>query len=151
MVQTTSHHTDMTKHTIAKLVEQGRHAASLYDECDTALTQLNDSFGIPYEASRSNLTNDLIQADVSGLDLSVFQGKDSLFKYPELDTHIVVRINRIATGNTKLDKLDRKIVDMEEKLKLLKLQRKHLTEELKSIGAVDLITDKITTVFNRLK
>jgi hypothetical protein len=40
---------------------------------------------------------------------------------------------------------------MEEKLKLLKLQRKHLVTELATVGAVDFITDKITTVFSRLK
>ena len=150
-VHTTPHHTDMTKSTINDLVEQGRHAASLYDECDTALTQLNDAFGIPYEASRSNLTNDLIQADVKGLDLSIFQGKESLFKYPDFSTHIVVRINRVASGNSKLTKIDQRIAVMEEKLKLLKLQRKHLVTELATVGAVDFITDKITTVFSRLK
>lgn len=150
-MQNTSHHTDMTKPTIADLVKQGRHAAEAYDECDAALTQLNDSFGKPYEASRCNLTNELIQADVSGLDLTVFQGEKSLFRFPDLDTNIVVRIRRVPVGTDKLDKIDQKIAEMEQKLKLLKNQRKRLIEDLKIIGDTDFITDAITTAFQRIK
>ena len=141
----------MTKPTIADLVAQGRHAAEAYDECDTALTQLNDSFGKPYEASRCNLTNELIQADVSGLDLSVFQGEHSLFRFPELDTNIVVRIRRVPVGTDKLVKIDQKIAEMEQKVKLLKNQRKRLVDDLRIIGNTDFITDSITTAFQRLK
>ena len=141
----------MIKPTIADLVAQGRHAAEAYDECDTALTQLNDSFGKPYEASRCNLTNELIQADVSGLDLSVFQGEHSLFRFPELDTNIVVRIRRVPVGTDKLVKIDQKIAEMEQKVKLLKNQRKRLVDDLRIIGNTDFITDSITTAFQRLK
>ena len=141
----------MTKPTIADLVAHGRHAAEAYDECDAALTQLNDSFGKPYEASRCNLTNELIQADVSGLDLSVFQGEHSLFRFPELDTNIVVRIRRVPVGTDKLVKIDQKIAEMEQKVKLLKNQRKRLVDDLRIIGNTDFITDSITTAFQRLK
>lgn len=146
-----SHQTIMTKLTIPTLVEQGKLAARLYDECDSALSELNDSFGTPYEAARTNLTTDLLRADRSGIDLSVFQGKESLFKYPEFNANIVVRITAVPTGHDKLDKVDEKIAQLELKLKQAKLERKHLVEQLKMSSAVDFVTEKIVTAFSRIK
>lgn len=141
----------MTKITTQTLVSQGRISAERYDSCDTALAELNNSFGVEYEASKSNLTSMLCQADAGELDLSVFQGENSLFKFPEFKTNIVVRIDRTPTPHQKIDKLDEKIADLELKLKLAKSERKALIEQLILKGQVDLLTDKITAVFRRLK
>lgn len=150
-VRHSSHQTIMIKLTIPNLVEQGKIAARLYDECDNALSELNDSFGTPYEAARTNLTTELMRADCSGIDLSVFQGKESLFKYPEFNANIVVRITAVPTGHTKLEKIDEKIAQLELKLKQAKLERKHLVEQLKITSAVDFVTEKIVTAFSRIK
>lgn len=141
----------MTKLTTQALVNQGRISAERYDSCDNALAELNDSFGTEYEAAKSNLNSMLVRADASELDLSVFQGEDSLFKFPEFKTNIVVRIDRIPTPHQRIDKLDEKIADLELKLKLAKAERKALIEQLLLKGQVDLLTDKITAVFRRLK
>lgn len=141
----------MTKQTVLKLVEQARTSAELYDECDNALTELNEAFGSPYEASRKNLTDDLILADRQGIDLSVFQGDESLFKFPELRTNIQVRVTRVPTRHDKLEKVDAKITRLENELKLLKEERKTLVKRLLLDGAVDLLTDKIVTAFSRIK
>jgi hypothetical protein len=126
-------------------------AAERYDECDTALTALNEGFGKCYDSARNELTGMLVKADASQLDLNVFKGNESLFKFEEFRTNIVVRINRVPTPHEKLDKLDKKIADLETKLKLMKVQRKGLVEQLAIEGKVDMLTDKITAVFNRLK
>lgn len=141
----------MTKLTVSKLVDQGRVSARLYDECDTALNELNEAFGAPYEAARSNLTTDLIRAEASDIDLSVFQGSDSLFKYPEYKTNIIVRISYKPTGHAKLDKINSEIETLENKLKLAKLKRKNLIEELKIGNLIEFTTDKIITAFSRIK
>jgi hypothetical protein len=141
----------MTKVTTQSLVEQGRISAERYDACDNALAELNGSFGTEYEAARSNLTTMLCHADHFGLDLSVFKGDDSLFKFPEFRTNIVVRIDRSPSPHIKLDKINDKIADLERKLKLAKIERDSLIKQLNLTGAVDLVTDKITAVFRRLK
>jgi hypothetical protein len=141
----------MTKITVAKLVEQGRISARLYDECDTALAELNDAFGTPYENARKNLTGDLIKADASDIDLSVFQGEDSLFKFPEFQTNIIVRISHKPTAHAKLERIESEIEVLENKLKLAKLKRKNLIEELKLGRLIEFTTDKIVTAFSRIK
>lgn len=141
----------MPKPTISHLVERGRRTAELFDECDQALTALNESFGTPYEAARSNLTNDLEQADASGLSLETFQGPDSLFKFPEFGTNIIVRVTKAPTGHAKLDKVNARIEKLERDLKVARIERKKLVEQLSVMGAIDLLTDKITTAFSRLK
>ena len=85
------------------------------------------------------------------MDLSVFKGDDSLFKFPEFRTNIVVRIDRSPSPHSKLDKINDKIADLERKLKLAKIERDSLIKQLDLTGAVDLVTDKITAVFRRLK
>jgi hypothetical protein len=141
----------MNKQSIPKLVDQAKLSASLFDECDTALTELNEAFGTPYEASRKNLTNDLIVAEKAGIDLSVFQGEESLFKFPDFRTNIQVRITRVPTRHDKIEKIDTKITRLENELKLLKAERKLLIQRLLSDGVVDLLTDKIVTAFTRIK
>ena len=141
----------MIKVTKQSLIEQGRISAERYDSCDTALAQLNEGFGAEYESARSNLTSMLVKADNSGLDLDVFRGDDSLFKFPEFRTNIVVRIDRSPTPHTKIEKLNEKIADLERKLKIAKIERNSLIEQLHITGAIDLVTDKITAVFRRLK
>jgi hypothetical protein len=147
----TSHQTSMSKLSVPNLVQQGKLAAHLYDECDVALSQLNESFGVPYDAARSNLTNDLVKADLSGVDLSLFQGKESLFRFPEHNANIVVRITKSPTAHSKIDKLDDKIAQLEQKLKVAKLERKQLIDQLKLTFKVDFITDKINLAFSRIK
>ena len=144
-----SHH--MIKVTTKSLIDQGRISAERYDACDSALAELNAGFGAEYESARSNLTSMLVKADNSGLDLDVFRGDASLFKFPEFRTNVVVRIDRSPTPHAKIEKLNEKIADLERKLKLAKIERNSLIEQLHITGAVDLITDKITTVFRRLK
>jgi hypothetical protein len=141
----------MTKPSVLHLVERGRHTAELFDECDQALTALNESFGSPYEAARSNLTTDLQLAEASGLDLNVFQGSESLFKFPEFGTNIIVRVTKAPTGHAKLDKIDARIEKLERELKVARVERKKLVEQLSIMGTIDLITDKITTAFSRIK
>lgn len=141
----------MAKLTTQTLINQGRISAERYDECDTALAELNDSFGVAYDSAKSNLNTLLAQADANDIDLSVFQGDDSLFKFPEFKTNIVVRIDRVPTPHQRIAKLDDKIADLELKLKLAKNERKALIEQLILKGQVDLLTDKITAVFRRLK
>jgi hypothetical protein len=141
----------MAKVTTQSLIEQGRISAERYDACDIALAELNGSFGAEYEATRSNLTTMLCHAEHGGLDLSVFKGEDSLFKFPEFRTNIVVRIDRSPSPHPKIEKLNEKIADLERKLKIAKIERDSLIKQLDLTGAVDLVTDKITAVFRRLK
>ena len=144
-----SHH--MAKITTQSLVEQGRICAERYDACDVALAELNGSFGIEYEAARNNLTTMLCHAEHGGHNLSAFKGEDSLFKFPEFRTNIVVRIDRVPSPHPKIDKLNEKIADLERKLKIAKIERDSLIKQLDLTGAIDLVTDKITAVFRRLK
>jgi len=139
------------KISIDSIVKQGRVSAERYDACDNALSELNQSFGVEYESAKSNLTSMLFRAEGENVDLSVFQGDDSLFKFPEYKTNIVVRIDRIPTPHTKIDKLDEKIADLELRLKLAKVERKALIEQMVLKGQVDLLTDKVSAIFRRLK
>jgi hypothetical protein len=141
----------MIKVTKQSLIEQGRISAERYNSCDNALAELNASFGTEYEAARSNLTSMLVKADDNGLDLDVFRGEESLFKFPEFRTNIVVRIDRSPTPHGRIEKLNEKIADLERKLKIAKIERNSLIEQLHITGAIDLVTDKITAVFRRLK
>ena len=141
----------MTKLTVPTLVQQGKLAARLYDECDIALSQLNESFGVSYDAARGNLTTDLLKAESSGVDLSLFQGTESLSRFPEHNANIIVRVTKTPTPHAKLEKLDDKIAQIEQKLKLAKLERKQLLEQLKLTFKVDFVTDKINLAFSRIK
>ena len=139
------------KISIDSIVKQGRVSAERYDACDNALSELNQSFGVEYESAKSNLTSMLVRAEREDVDLSVFQGDESLFKFPEYKTNIVVRVDRIPTPHTKIDKLDEKIADLELRLKLARVERKALIEQMVLKGQVDLLTDKISAIFRRLK
>ena len=141
----------MAKLTVKALVDQGEIAAERYDACDNALQQLNDGFGVEYDSAKKNLQDMLVKADASSMDLSVFQGEESLFKFPDYKTNIVVRIDRIPTPHDKLDKLDDLIAELEKKLKLKKSERKALVEQLIIKGQIDLITDRVSAIFRRLK
>tara|TARA_R100000005_G_scaffold92789_1_gene66848 strand:+ start:1085 stop:1510 length:426 start_codon:yes stop_codon:yes gene_type:complete len=141
----------MAKLTVKALVDQGEIAAERYDACDNALQQLNEGFGVEYDSAKKNLQNMLVKADASSMDLSVFQGEESLFKFPDYKTNIVVRIDRIPTPHDKLDKLDDQIADLEKKLKLKKAERKHVIEQLVIKGQIDMLTDRVSAIFRRLK
>lgn len=133
------------------LVSLGALAAEAYDEFDTAQTELNASFGVTYEAAKDNLLRDFKLAESQGLDLSCFQGTESRFKYNQANTNIVVRITRIPTAHSKLDKLAAKVDKLEAELKVAKMQLKHTAEQLVASGECDEITDKISLAFTRLK
>jgi len=133
------------------LRSQGRIAAEAYDECDTALTELNDSYGITYEAARTNLTKDLILADGEGFDLSLYTGKDSEFRFEDINTNIVVKIYKKPSEHTKLDRIEERIQQHETELKVLKARRKALIEELLLRQEIHESTDKIVTAFTRIK
>ena len=141
----------MPKPSTRALVDQAEVAAERYDACDTALKELNEGFGLEYECARKNLTDMLVKADASDFDLTVFQGDQSLFKFPDFSTNIVVRIDRVPTSHNKIDKLDGQIVELEKKLKLKKAERKALIEQLMIKGQIDMLTDKVSAIFRRLK
>ena len=83
--------------------------------------------------------------------MSVFSGAESAFKFPDLETNIVVRVTRKPTAHVKLERIDDKIEQLEQKLKVAKIERKKLIEQLAVTGDVDMITDKINLAFTRLK
>lgn len=142
----------MAKITQTSLVQLGRHAAETYDECDTALTQLNEGFGIAFEAARQNLSDDVnIAACRMGMDLSVFSGKSSLFRYEEFRTNIVVKVSKLPTEHEQLLKMDDKIAELERKLKKAKLARKQLIESLALDNKIEFTTDKVNLAFTRIK
>lgn len=145
----TSNH--MAKISFQHLVNDGQLAASAWNECDIALTACNESFGAPFEASKAHLQTNIAVAAANNFDLSVFSGKDSAFKYPDLETNIIVRVTRIPTMHSKIDKIDEKIAKLEQQLKVAKIERKRIVEQLAITGAVDLVTDKIALAFTRLK
>lgn len=133
------------------LIDLGQTAAECFDDMDEALTQLNGAFGIPYDAARDNLLRDVKIAESEGLDLSVFSGADSRFKFPQFNTQIVVRIHRKPTPHTKLDKLAAKVEKLEQELKLAKMQLKHAAEQMVAARECDEVTEKIVLAFSRLK
>lgn len=141
----------MSTVTTSKLLKQGRLAAERFDECDLALAELNDGFGRTYEASKNQLTSMIEVADAASLDLSQFKGDQSLFKFADLRTHIVVRIDKLPTTHKSLEAVDKKIEKLELNLKLAKAERKHLVNQLSLKGAIDLVTAKVITSFRRIK
>lgn len=136
--------------TTSSLLKLGTLAAEAWNDCDTALTALNESFGAPFEACRDNLQRDMLIADREGLDYSCFSGEESRFKFPEFNTHIVVRVTRKPTGHTRLEKAAERVTKLEQELKIAKHQLKALTEELVLRHEVDEVTDKIGLAFKRL-
>ena len=74
-----------------------------------------------------------------------------MFRFPEHNANIVVRITKSPTAHSKIDKLDDKIAQLEQKLKVAKLERKQLIDQLKLTFKVDFITDKINLAFSRIK
>ena len=136
----TSHH----------LYDLGRSAAESYNEYDNAQVALEESFGVEHKATKSDLLRDVIIADKEGLDLSVFSGDDSRFKFPEFKTNIVVRYYKEPTTHDKLVKLTNAVKAKEDELKLAKLKLKHATEELIAKGECDEITARISLAFTRL-
>lgn len=134
-----------------ELVALAATAAEAYDECDTALKELNQSFGLAYEATKDNLLRDVTIAETQGLDLSIFSGEDSRFKFPQYNTNIVVRITRKPTPHTKLEKLLAEVQQLETKLKLAKTKLKNTAEELIIAGQCDETTEKIVLAFTRLR
>ena len=134
-----------------ELVALAATAAEAYDECDTALTELNQSFGVVYEATKDNLLRDVTIASTQGLDLSVFSGEESRFKFPTYNTNIVVRITRKPTPHVKLDKLLSEVEQLEKRLKLAKTRLKNTAEELVIAGECDETIEKIVLAFTRLR
>lgn len=133
------------------LVSLGSRAAEAFNDYDVAQKELNDSFGVPYSAAKDNLLRDVTIAESEGLDLSIFAGPESRFKYPAFDTNIVVRIYRKPTPHERLDKLTTKVEKLEKELKLAKLALKHEAEQLIVSGSCDEVTDKVVLAFNRIK
>jgi len=134
-----------------QLVALATKAAEAFDDFDEASQQLNSSFGVSYQATKDNLLRDITIADTEGLDLRVFSGVDSRFKFPQFNTNIVVRIHKKPSAHTKLEKLAEKVNKLEGELKLAKMQLKHEVEELVAKGECDQVTDKIVLAFSRIK
>ncbi len=132
------------------LVDLGAIAASAYDECDTAQKELNAAFGVPYDAAKDNLLRDVRIAKEEGLDLSLFSGDSSRFRYRQFNTNIVVKVFNTPTPHERLDKLANKVAELEQKLKVAKMQLKHTAEELVASGVCDEVVDKIVLAFTRL-
>ena len=132
------------------LVQLGELAAEAYDECDTALNQLQESFGAPYEAAKDNLLRDVRLAENEGTDLSVFSGGDSRFKFAQFNTNIVVRVRRTSPPHAKLETLSARVERLERDLKIAKLNLKHETEKLIAKGECDEVTENVNLAFQRL-
>lgn len=133
------------------LVQLGQTAADAFNEHDNAQTALEESFGTVFNVAKDNLLRDVRLAETQGLDLSMFSGESSRFKFPQFDTNIVVRIQRIPTRHAKLEKLAQKVAKLEQELKVAKLQLKHLGVELVHAGECDEVTDKVTLAFTRMR
>ena len=133
------------------LVSLGSIAAEAFNDFDVAQKELNGSFGVPYNAAKDNLLRDVTIAESEGLDLSIFAGSESRFRYPAFDTNIVVRIYRKPTLHARLDKLAAKVEKLEQDLKLAKLALKHEAEQLVASGSCDEVTEKIVLAFSRIK
>ena len=144
------HQTPMSIKT-SELVSLGSLAAEAFSDFDTAQQQLNDSFGVPYTAAKDNLLRDVAIAEGEGLDLRLFSGEESRFRFPSFNTNIVVRIHRKPTQHNKLEKLAAKVAKLEGDLKLAKMCLKHEAEQLVAAGVCDEITDKIVLAFTRIK
>jgi hypothetical protein len=133
------------------LVKLGAAAADAYDEKDQAQTALDESFGLPFNAARDNLLRDLEIAESQGLDLSLFSGDESRFRFPVSNTHIIVRVSKIPTPHVKLERLQAKVSKLEHELKLAKMALKHTTEQLIASRECDELTDRINLAFTRLR
>ena len=133
------------------LVSLASTAAEAFNDFETAQTQLSESFGVPYEAAKDNLLRDITIAESQGLDLRVFAGNESRFKFPEFDTNIVVRVHKKPTPHEKLEKLSSKVQRLEQELKLAKAQLKHMGEQLVISGECDERTERIVLAFTRLR
>lgn len=136
--------------TTSSLLKLGTLAAESWNDCDIALTQVAESFGAPFEACRDNLQRDLLIADREQVNLTCFAGDDSRFKFPELNTHIIVRVSKKPTNHARLDKAAERVAKLEQELKIARHQLKALTEELVLKNEVDEVTDKISLAFKRL-
>lgn len=134
-----------------QLVSLADKAAEAFSEFDQANRQLEESFGVPYAATKNNLLRDITIAESEGLDLSVFAGPESRFRFPKHNTNIVVRVHRKPTSHARLEKLADKVRKLESELKLAKLSLKHEIEELVAAGKCDQLTEKIVLAFSRIK
>lgn len=141
----------MKTQTFSSLVNSAKLAAESWNEFEIAQLACNQAFGVPFDAAKETLVTNVVLAESQNFDLSVFNGKESAFKFPDIETHIIVRVTRRPTPHTKLDKIDTKIEELEQKLKVAKVERKKLIEQLAITGGVDLVTDKINLAFTRLK
>lgn len=124
-------------------------SAKLWAACDEALAQVDEAFGTPWQASRDTLNTSLLIADRKGVELKQFQGPESLFKFPEIGTQVIVKVSRLPVPCDRLEKLDIRIEKAERELKLLKNKRKKLIEEFK-IKGLDFVTEKVTTAYTRI-
>jgi hypothetical protein len=137
--------------TTTGLVSLASVAAEAFSDFEEAKKQLDSAFGVPFNAAKDNLTRDVMLAESEGLDLSVFSGENSRFKFPTHQTNIVVRVYRKPTPHTKLEALAAKVEKIESELKLAKLRLKHEAEQLIAAGKCDEVTEKIVLAFNRIK
>jgi hypothetical protein len=137
--------------TFLSLRQDAELAANSWNEFDIATLACTEAFGMPFQLAKDSLTNNITVADSKKFDLSVFSGAESAFKFPDIETNIVVRVTRKPTAHTKLEKIDEKIDLLEQKLKVAKIERKKLIEQLAITGGIDLVTDKINLAFTRLK
>lgn len=133
-----------------ELVSLASTAAEAFNDYDIAQTQLGQSFGVPYEAAKDNLLRDVTLADKQGMDLSVFSGSNSRFKFPDFNTNIVVRIYKKPSPHVRLDKLAEKVKRLERDLKLAKTELKHAAEQLVIAGECDELTERIVLSFTRM-
>jgi hypothetical protein len=132
------------------LVSLASTAAEAFDDFEVAQAQLSQSFGVPYDAAKDNLLRDVTIAESQGLDLRIFAGSESRFKFPEFNTNIIVRVYKKPTAHEKLEKLSNKVHRLEQELKLAKTQLKHMAEQLVISGECDEKTERVGLAFTRL-
>jgi hypothetical protein len=83
------------------LIKDAELAAHSWNEFDIATLSCNEAFGLPFNAAKETLTNNVTVAESRKFDLSVFSGAESAFKFPALETNIVVRVTRKPHGSLK--------------------------------------------------
>ena len=136
--------------TITKLIKLARTTAVNWLECDDALAAVNETWGLAYEAARTKLNQQLLEAPTLGIDLEQFKGKKSPFIFPDEGVRVVPRVFTLPVPNDALAKADARIKRCEMALKLAKNKKKELVEELQIKGH-EFHVSQVVTTFQRIK
>lgn len=135
-----------------RLLSNGKEAATYWRDVNDQLDLIQDSGSSQkYDHARELVQHELTKQALIGEDLSVFQGKDSPFIFPEEECHIVVRMNRIITPHTKLETIQEKIDKKKLELKKLEADLKAEQQKLLIDEKVQEIVEKVSLQFRNYK